>query len=171
MSGQYEHAAFDLLTHDAYRRIEHAASLKGLLKPFKGKGGLDDLAQVARGIELQLSAVMDEVLLRSGRPPYQLLEAQLTKQTAAGGTVFLRWRSRGYATMGVSVWEAQMGKAGLPESVRQGLFQFEVARITLNMQMSVVHSLRRQARECAEKMASAERVLRQDNGNHEEKRG
>ncbi len=26
------------LTADAYRQLEHAASLKGLLKPFKGKG-------------------------------------------------------------------------------------------------------------------------------------
>ncbi len=28
----------ETLTSDAYRQLEHAASLKGLLKPFKGKG-------------------------------------------------------------------------------------------------------------------------------------
>jgi len=28
------------LTPDAYRQLKHAASLKGLSKPFKGKGGV-----------------------------------------------------------------------------------------------------------------------------------
>ena len=40
----------EALTPDAYRQLEHAASLKGLLKPFKGKGELERLAQVAREI-------------------------------------------------------------------------------------------------------------------------
>lgn len=171
MNDLFEHAASTLPAHDAYRGIEHGASLKGLLKPFKGKGELEVLEQVARGIELALAGVMDEVMAQAGRPLYHLLEAQLTKQTASGGTVFLRWRSRGYARMGVSVWAEQMAAPNLPSSVRQELYRYEIARITLNMQMSVVHSLRRQARECAEKMASAERVLRQNHGNHEEKRG
>ena len=39
---------FEALTPDAYRQLEHAASLKGLLKPFKGKGELEHLAQLAR---------------------------------------------------------------------------------------------------------------------------
>ena len=45
---------FETLTPDAYRQLEHAAYLKGLLKPFKGKGELEHLAQVAREIEAQL---------------------------------------------------------------------------------------------------------------------
>lgn len=36
------------LTPDAYRQLKHAASLKGLSKPFKGKGELEHLAQVAK---------------------------------------------------------------------------------------------------------------------------
>jgi hypothetical protein len=31
---------FRPLEQPAFMRLEHAASLKGLLKPFKGKGGL-----------------------------------------------------------------------------------------------------------------------------------
>jgi len=41
------------------------------------------------------------------------------------------------------------------------LHRFECDRIALNLQMSVVHSLYRQASTCAIKMASAERLLRQ----------
>jgi Protein of unknown function (DUF3158). len=41
------------------------------------------------------------------------------------------------------------------------LHRFEGERIALNLQMSVVHSLYRQASTCAIKMASAEQLLRQ----------
>ena len=41
---------FETLTPDAYRQLEHAAYLKGHLKPFKGKGELEHLAHVAREI-------------------------------------------------------------------------------------------------------------------------
>lgn len=43
------------LTPDAYRQLEHAASLKGLLKPFKGKG---ELEQPGAGGEDNRGAVM-----------------------------------------------------------------------------------------------------------------
>ena len=60
---------FEALTPDAYRQLEHAASLKGLLKPFKGKGELDHLAQVAREIDTQLCHLMEAVVQQAGQPP------------------------------------------------------------------------------------------------------
>ncbi|MNC81834.1 hypothetical protein D3C75_1350950 [compost metagenome] len=46
-------------------------------------------------------------------------------------------------------------------SLRQALYHVEIDRIALNLQMSVTHSLYRQAVECAGKMALAEELLRQ----------
>ena len=151
----------DVLTSDVYRQLEHAASLKGLLKPFKGKGELNHLAQVARDIEAQLGQLMEAVTRQAGRPPYSLLGIRLVRQNTGAGSTFLRWRSRDFLRMGVAVWEQQMANPALPPAVRDGLYRFECERIALNLQMSVVHSLFRQASTCAIKMASAEQVLRQ----------
>lgn len=152
---------FEALTPDAYRQLEHAASLKGLLKPFKGKGELEYLAQVAREIEAQLCRLMDAVVQQAGQPPYSLLNIRLVLQNTSAGSTFLRWRTRDFARMGVAVWERQVGIKTLPQVVREGLHRFERDRIALNLQMSVVHSLYHQATTCAIKMDSAERLLRQ----------
>ncbi|MCD7038833.1 Protein of unknown function [Pseudomonas syringae] len=152
---------FDALTLDAYRQLEHAASLKGLLKPFKGKGELEHLAQVAREIEAQLCRLMEVVVRQARQPPYSLLNVRLVLQNTSSGSTFLRWRTRDFARMGVAVWERQISNKALPQAVREGLHRFECERIALNLQMSVVHSLYRQATTCAIKMASAERLLRQ----------
>lgn len=151
----------DALTPHAYRQLEHAASLKGLLKPFKGKGELEHLAQVAREIEAQLCHLMEAVVQQAGQPPYSLLDIRLVLQNTSAGSTFLRWRTRDFARMGVAVWEHQVCNKALPQVVREGLHRFECNRIALNLQMSVVHSLYRQATTCAIKMASAERLLRQ----------
>lgn len=151
----------EALTSDAYRQFEHAASLKGLLKPFKGKGELEHLAQVARNIEAQLCHLMATVVQRAGRSPYSLMDIRLVLQNTSAGSTFLRWRSRDFSRMGVGVWERQLCNKSLPQVVREGLHQFECERIALNLQMSVVHSLYRQAATCAVKMASAEELLRQ----------
>ena len=152
---------FEALTPEAYRQLEHAASLKGLLKPFKGKGELEHLAQVAREIEVQLCHLMEAVVQQAGQPPYSLLDIRLVLQNTSAGSSFLRWRTRDFARMGVAVWEYQLCNKALPQVVRLGLHRFECDRIALNLQMSVVHSLYRQASTCAIKMASAERLLRQ----------
>ena len=151
----------EAMTPDAYRQLEHAASLKGLLKPFKGKGELEHLAQVARELEAQLRHLMEAVVQQAGQPPYSLLDIRLVLQNTGAGSTFLRWRTRDIARMGVAVWERQVRNQALQQVVREGLHRFECERIALNLQMSVVHSLYRQTTTCAIKMASAERLLRQ----------
>ena len=152
---------FEALTPDVYRQLEHAASLKGLLKPFKGKGELEQLAQMAREIEAQLCHLMEAVVQQAGQPPYSLLDIRLVLQNTSAGSTFLRWRTRDFARMGVGVWEHQVSNNALPQAIHEGLHRFECDRIALNLQMSVVHSLYRQATTCAIKMASAEQLLRQ----------
>ncbi|MNX89545.1 hypothetical protein D3C86_1215640 [compost metagenome] len=104
---------------------------------------------------------MEAVVQQAGQPPYSLLDIRLVLQNTSAGSTFLRWRTRDFAHMGVAVWERQVSNQDLPQVVREGLHRFEGERIALNLQMSVVHSLYRQASTCAIKMASAERLLRQ----------
>ena len=42
--GSLQQTAFRPLQQEAFQRLQQAASLKGLLKPFKGKGELTGLA-------------------------------------------------------------------------------------------------------------------------------
>ena len=98
---------------------------------------------------------------QAGQPPYSLLDIRLVLQNTSAGSTFLRWRTRDFSRMGVAVWERQLCNKPLPQVVREGLHRFECDRIALNLQMSVVHSLYRQASTCSIKMVSAERLLRQ----------
>lgn len=98
---------------------------------------------------------------QAGQPPYSLLGIRLVLQNTSAGSTFLRWRTRDFTRMGVAVWERQISNKALTQVVREGLRRFECNRIALNLQMSVVHSLYRQATTCAIKMDSAERLLRQ----------
>lgn len=104
---------------------------------------------------------MEAVVQQAGQPPYSLLKIRLVLQKTSAGSTFLRWRTRDFSRMGVAVWERQISNKALPQIVRKELHCFECARIALNLQMSVVHSLYRQATTCAIKMASAEQLLRQ----------
>jgi hypothetical protein len=161
MTGRAQPFAFTALTADAYRQLEHAASLKGLLKPFKGKGELEQLAQMALDIEAQLRHLMTGLSQQAAQPPYSLLDIRLVQQNTSAGSSFLRWRTHDFSRMGVAVWAQQMRSDALPQHLREELLRFERERIALNLQMSVVHSLYRQAKACAVKMTSAEQVLRQ----------
>jgi hypothetical protein len=60
--------------------------------------------------------------------------------------------------MGVGVWSEMISSSKTPESMLQDLYAMELQRITLNMQMSLLHSIAKQAAECAEKMGQAEAV-------------
>lgn len=147
------------IAQDAYRDLEQAASLKGLLKPFKGKGAFEQLASTAARIEHELGGLMQALIAQANRPPLSLLDIRLVRQDTPAGSCFLRWRSRDYTRMGVAVWERLMDMPALSDALREGLSQLERDRITLNMQMSVIHFLLRQSAECVDKMVSAEQVF------------
>ncbi|MNR69110.1 hypothetical protein D3C85_1941320 [compost metagenome] len=52
-----------------------------------------------------------------------------------------------------------VGHPKAPIPMLQDLYALELQRITLNMQISLIHSIGKQAAECAEKMDQAEAVL------------
>ena len=156
--GSLQQTAFRPLQREAFQRLQQAASLKGLLKPFKGKGELTQFADLCRAQESDLKALAQEVLSQARRYPFTLVPVRLTEQNTQAGTQFLRWQLVTDRRMGVGVWAEMMGSPRTPESMLQDLYVMELQRITLNMQMSLLHSITKQAAECAEKMGQAEAV-------------
>lgn len=152
---------FTALEQAVFQQLEHAGYLKGLLKPFKGKGELENWAIQCEGLRDELISLGARLILpQLGRPPFCLLSVQLAQQKTGAGTTFLRWRSLDRMRMGVVIWEELMASASpaTPLQLANDLFAIEQQRIILNMQISLLHTLSRQAKECASKMARAEAI-------------
>ena len=154
-----QQTAFRPLQQDAFQRLQQGASLKGLLKPFKGKGELAQFAEQCRVLEVGLKELAQGVLAQVRRHPFTLLPVRLTEQNTQAGTMFLRWQHVATRRMGVGVWAEMVGHSKTPIPMLQDLYALELQRITLNMQISLIHSIGKQAAECAEKMGQAEAVL------------
>ena len=145
------------LQQGAFMRLEHAASLKGLLKPFKGKGDLEAWASQCFAMRDELIALSQrQVLAQACGHPFHLLPVELAQQTTGAGTTFLRWRNLDRSSMGVALWEALLADPATPASLIDDLYAMELQRIALNMQISLTHSIARQTLDCAGKMAQAE---------------
>lgn len=150
---------FESLEQHVFQSLQHAAYLKGLLRPFKGKGELEAWANDCFGLRDDLvSLAQRRVLPQANRRPLNLLPAQLAQQSTGAGTTFLRWRNPDRSAMGVALWEAMIASPGTPSSLIPDLLALEEQRIVLNMQVSLTHSIARQAQECANKMAQAEAI-------------
>lgn len=63
--------------------------------------------------------------------------------------------------MGVALWQALIASAATPDTLLDDLYAMEQQRIVLNMQISLLHTLGRQAHECASKLAQAESLYLQ----------
>ena len=142
-----------------FQRLEHAGYLKGLLKPFKGKGSLETWANQCGALRDELITLAQRrVLPQAHGYPFNLLGVQLAQQTTGAGTTFLRWRNLSRSTMGVALWEALLSDPATSAPLVDDLYAMELQRIALNMQISLTHSIARQALACADKMARAEAV-------------
>ncbi|NMG56331.1 DUF3158 family protein [Aromatoleum aromaticum] len=150
-------ARFIPLVQADFQRLEHAGYLKGLLQPFKGKGSLETWASQCRTLRDGLITVAQRQVLPQARAyPFSLLDVQLAQQTTGAGTTFLRWRNLDRSSMGVALWETLLANPASPASLIDELYAMELQRIVLNMQISLTHSIARQALECASKAAQAE---------------
>ena len=148
---------FHPLQQTAFMKLEHAGSQKGLLKPFKGKGDLEAWASQCFAMRDELIALAQrQVLQQAVGHPFHLLPIELAQQTTGAGTAFLRWRRHDRSAMGVALWQELMASTSTPVNLLADLHAIELQRITLNMQISLLHTLGRQAQECASKAAEAE---------------
>jgi len=150
---------FRPLEQPAFRKLEHAAYLKGLLKPFKGKGSLELWANQCMALRDAMMGLAEHQILPQVRAyPFSLLPIQLAQQPTGAGTTFLRWRNPDRSAMGVALWQQVMANPATPATLMDDLYAIEQQRIVLNMQISLLHTLARQANDCANKMAVAEKV-------------
>lgn len=148
---------FSSLEQPAFQQLEHAAYLKGLLKPFKGKGSLEAWASQCFTLRDGLiSLAQRQILSQARRPPFNRFSVQLAQQTTGAGTTFLRWRNLDRSAMGVALWEEMIADPATPASLIDDLYAMELQRIILNMQISLTHSIGRQALDCAGKINQAE---------------
>jgi Protein of unknown function (DUF3158) len=144
-----------------YLNLKQAPYLKGLLKPFKGKGELEAWSKQCSELrDSVIELARRRILAQARASPFNLLPLQLSDQTTAAGTTFLRWRSIDRSSMGVALWQTVINAPTTPTSLISGLYELEQHRIVLNMQISLTHSIARQAHDCAIKLAQAETVYR-----------
>ncbi|MDR0578057.1 MAG: DUF3158 family protein [Candidatus Accumulibacter sp.] len=141
-----------------FLRLKQAAYLKGLLRPFKGKGSLEAWANQCFTLRNELMALEENRGLAQTRVLLRGLPVELAQQRTGAGTTFPRWRQPDRSAMGTALWRAVMGSPGTPVRLMDALHAMEQQRIVLNMQVSLLHTLGRQARECADKTAWAEAV-------------
>ena len=81
------------LQQGAFMRLEHAASLKGLLKPFKGKRDFEVWASQCFAMRDELIGLAQrQVLQQAIGHPFPLQPIELAQQTTGAGTTILRWR-------------------------------------------------------------------------------
>ncbi|MFU3318492.1 DUF3158 family protein, partial [Pseudomonas aeruginosa] len=146
--GALQQSAFRPLQQTAFQALQHSASLKGLLKPFKGKGELAQLAEQCEVLEQGLLELAQGLLAQVRRPPFTLLPTRLIEQRTSARTTFLRWQNIASRRMGVGVWTEMLRQDKTPEYLLQDLYEMELQRITLNMQISLIHSIGKQAAEC-----------------------
>lgn len=147
---------FQPLEQAAFQSLKHSAYLKGLLRPFKGNGGLEDWANDCLDLRDDLALLAQRrVLPQAHRYPFNRLPVQLAQQSTEAGTVFLRWRNTDRSAMGVALWEALVTNPDTPASAIGELLAMEEQRIVLNMQISLLHTIARQALECAAKVRAA----------------
>ncbi|MBP0714230.1 DUF3158 family protein [Burkholderia sola] len=148
---------FQGLQQTAFIGLEHAASLKGLLKPFKGKGDFESWANQCFAMRDELIALAQrQVLTQACGHPFHLLAIELAQQTTGAGTAFLRWRKHDRSAMGVALWQEVIASKSTPANLLLDLHAIELQRITLNMQISLLHTLGKQAQECASKAGAAD---------------
>ena len=148
---------FQPLEQADFIQLEQAGYLKGLLRAFTGNGDLEDWVNRCHALRDELIDLAQRRVLAQARGyPFRLLSIELAQQRTGAGTTFLRWRKHDRSAMGVALWQEVMASTATPVNLLEDLLALEQQRIALNMQISLLHTLGRQAQDCAGKMAQAE---------------
>ena len=86
-----------------------------------------------------------QVLPQACGHPFHLLPVELAQQTTGAGDL-LRWRKHDRSAMGVVLWQELIATTSTPVNLLHDLHAIELQRITLNMQISLLHTLRSKRR-------------------------
>src|SRR5690606_8008605 len=95
------------------------------------------------------------VLAHANAYPFRVLSGHLPQQVTAAGTTFLHCRRPDRSAIGVELWQHLIASPHTLQRRIVDLYAIHVQRIVLNMQISLTHSIARQALDCAGKVAQA----------------
>lgn len=148
--------------HDLYKHLAHNSSLKGLLKPFKGKGDYQELEEIARDAQDKLLVIMKRLvtLTESHQIAHQRMTLRLHR--ADSGQNYLRWRTFYNAAKrpsGDQLWKNIVTDQLTSPQVKNNLLILERQRITLNMQAACVQAMISQALKGQRKLGVAEQLV------------
>jgi hypothetical protein len=146
------------LAYEDYNPIAYKTSLKGLLKPFKGKGELQQLEENTKDAREIMGGIRQRLIQSATSYPIRMLPLIFTLGPAPSGAVFLRWRNQQNNKSGLPAFGEIIQNPVIPTFTRDLLLEIEKDRIVFNMQMSALTFIIRQARECQEKFSAAERL-------------
>ncbi|MGL4668639.1 MAG: DUF3158 family protein [Saezia sp.] len=150
-------SAFKPLEQVAFQNLELGASLKGLLKPFKGKRELEAWGRDCEHLRDQLiDLCKHKILAQTKSYPFALLPIRLVQHRTGHGPIYLRWSDLKRTKMGEELWQSIIQNPKTPNHLITDLIALEQQRIVINMQISVLHSMMRQALECVQKMHQAQ---------------
>jgi hypothetical protein len=142
-----------------YAGVENAGSLKGLLKPFNGKG-LEAWANVSRSLNLALKeALLPRLLKRMDTAALACLDVELVAHHTKAGVEYLRWRRRDFSAMNDALFAQAMVASSTPHPLVRDLYLMEVARLVFNMQMRITNMIASQALTATARVARAEALL------------
>lgn len=154
MNQLYQEDSASTLTPIDYNFVRQYPSLKGLLKPFKGKGEYEALLAEIENCVTRLEMMGDRLINETKEKlPIKYLPFNLSSRKLKNGSVYLTWRhTRTEIIEGkhkrVSVegkkliLDAIKSDSPLSQDEKKFLIEMENDRLTLNMQMRMCAQLR-----------------------------
>lgn len=127
-----------MLSDNDYERCARKSSLKGLLKAFKGKGELQELAQELQDIQEKLQQFPLLLKLAVYNLPVRTQPLILCSNPARSGVSYLRWRNLDNNRSGSTALQEVLRQPATSNELREALLAIEWQRQVLNMQLSVV---------------------------------
>jgi hypothetical protein len=128
--------------NNPYREIKHSSELKGFLKPFKGKGEMEEFERLAEECQVDIYRLMAKLIAdcEALALPNITLMAQRVKSRA-----YLRWRNPTEMKMGLCVLRDFLNTPNIGNQTRNKIQELEHRRNVLNFQSSCLTQLSRRA--------------------------
>lgn len=127
-----------MLSDNDYESCARKSLLKGLLKAFKGKGELQELAQEVLEIQAKLQQLQPQLKQAVFNLPVRTLPLVLCSNPARSGVSYLRWRNLDNNHSGSAALLEIVRQTATSNELRDALLVIEWQRQVLNMQLSVV---------------------------------
>lgn len=139
--------------HEDYTGVGYAPSIKGLLKPFKGKRELEILLENLLQAREDLKPIHKK-LVRSAQSsfPVKYFPILFRESKSQSGASFLRWRNHQNNKDGMPVLINIFENKDTSDKAKEIFREMEIDRISFNMQMSILSTMIRQVRDCIKKI-------------------